>query len=877
MTARPTGTVTFLFTDIEGSTRLVQRLGPSYADLLVQHHRLLREAVAAGDGSEVKTEGDSFFVVFPKPIEALRVVADAQRALERASWPGEVEVAVRMGLHTGDVALAGDEYVGVEIHRAARIAAAAHGGQVVLSAAMQAAVAADLPHGTSLRDLGLHRLKDLDEPEHLYQLVIDGVRNDFPPLRSLSARFDLLPTEVSSFIGRGPDMQRISPLLARTRLLTLVGPGGSGKTRLALAVARHRSSGYADGVAFVPLSAISDPRLVASAIRHALGFSEEVGRNSVETLVDRLGRLDVLLVLDNFEHVLEASTDVGAILAGTERLTILVTSRAALHIAGEQEYAVQPLGLPKPGEIDDFASVERAESVILFVERARQVLPDFELRPSNVYLVARICARLDGLPLAIELAASRVRLLPLDAILDRLERRLELLRGTGRDRDVRHRTLRGTIDWSHDLLAFADRVVFRRLGVFMGGATLDAIDDLVPSLGDPGVESLDALEALTDQSLLRADGSASEPRFVMLETIREYALERLAEAEEADAMAAAHGRWYLGLVARVASDLTKGPGAADRLEADHDNVRIAFRWAIDQGQTELALRSAGAIWRFWHLRGHLREGRRICEEVLAMPGVDAVPEARARALYALASVHYWSSDVEAARREYEQALDSARQAGANEVEAEALYALGYVLAFAKRWDQAYEAFEASGALYERIGDRLGLTLARYSKAFTFSLAGHWAEAAPGLEEVLPEFDALGEDFWRYTSRLVLGRTLQRLGQLDRADELAREGLAGAAVLGDATMRAMALRDLGAVSAMQGQHDRALRLVGASRGLEDVVGGQAPDELVNILDPIELAREAGMADLEIDRLVREGRSLSTESALELAEGRRAESG
>jgi tetratricopeptide (TPR) repeat protein len=363
----------------------------------------------------------------------------------------------------------------------------------------------------------------------------------------------------------------------------------------------------------------------------------------------------------------------------------------------------------------------------------------------------------------------------------------------------------------------------------------------------------------------------------MLETIREYALEQLADVGETGRMRSEHGRRYLELVSDVAPDLTKGPAAADRVEADHDNVRAAFRWAIDSGETELALRGAGAMWRFWHLRGYLREGRRICEEILAMAGVEAFPEARARALYALASVHYWSSDVEAARREYELALAAAREGGAVAVEAEALYALGYVLAFAMEWDEAYGAFDESGVLYARLGDRLGLTLAQYSKAFTSSLAGRWADAAPRLEEVLPEFDALGEDFWRYTSRLVLGRTLQRLGQLDRAEALAQESLAGSTALHDETMRAMALRDLGAIAAMRGDYGRALRLVGASRVLEDSVGGRAPDELVNILDPVDLARQGGMTDKEIDRLVLEGRSLTTDAALELAAGRPGEGG
>ncbi|MEA2026626.1 MAG: NB-ARC domain-containing protein, partial [Chloroflexota bacterium] len=479
------------------------------------------------------------------------------------------------------------EYVGVEIHRAARISAVAHGGQIVLSAALREAVGSDLPEGASLRDLGEHRLKDFDDPVRLYQVDVESLRTEFPPLASLSARFDILPPELSSFVGRNDEVGQISELLASSRLLTMTGPGGTGKTRLALQVARHCEESYPQGVAFVQLAPIADASLVAPTIRGALGFAEEPGRHSVETLTERLKSHELLLILDNFEQIMPASAAVSSLLEGTERLTVLVTSRTVLHLDGEQEFSVPPMAVPEPRPTLDVDEIAANESVQLFVERARLARPGFKLDADNARSVALICQRLDGLPLAIELAAARTKLLSPDALLARLSSRLELLSSRKAASGDRRRTLRGTIDWSHELLDPQEQAAFRRLAIFTGGATLEAIEALVPAVENEGepiiTDVLEPMSSLVDHSLLRQVETSTQARYVMLETIREYGLERLADAAETESLSDAHARRFLGRVEELAPGFTAGPEGLDEVEADHDNVRAALRWTMEQG------------------------------------------------------------------------------------------------------------------------------------------------------------------------------------------------------------------------------------------------------------------------------------------------------
>ena len=617
-TSLPIGTVTFLFTDIEGSTRLLQEIGADYRDVLERHAVIVRRALAEHDGVEVSTEGDAFFAVFRSVTGAVAAAVAAQRALAEEHWPGGHRVRVRMGLHTGEGRLGGGSYVGLDVHRAARIAAAGHGGQILLSAASRALVETMLPEGVTLRDLGAHRLKDLDQSEHLVQLNIAGLDQQFPPIRSLETPSNL-PAELTSFVGRQREVDEVSELLAATRLLTLTGPGGTGKTRLALRIAAGMRPSYSDGVFFVDLAPLSDPTLVGPTVAHSLGLSEQPQRPIIEMLKEHLESRNVLLVLDNFEHLLAAGEVLSDLLAAASRLKVLVTSRSTLNLYGEQEFAVPPLALPDPGAHADLAGLSEYEAVALFVERARAARPAFSITNESAKAVAEICVRLDGLPLAIELAASRVRILGPTEILARLQQHLSVLATGGTDVPLRQRTLRGTIDWSYQLLKPAEQTLFARLAIFAGGCTLEAVEAVCNPSGELGLETIDGIAALVDQSLLRQTADDGESRFGMLETIREYGRDRLAANEGLDAVGRRHLRYFNDLAAMGERHFLGADQVTwlDRFEREHDNVRAALRRAVDERLPDDGLLLAAALWRFWYQRGYLREGRAWLKELIS--------------------------------------------------------------------------------------------------------------------------------------------------------------------------------------------------------------------------------------------------------------------
>ena len=476
MSELPTGTVTFFFSDIEGSTRLIQRLGEGYPNVLLAHHTVLREALAANGGHELRTEGDSFFIVFDSALQACAGAAAAQRALYAHPWPEGGTIRVRIGVHTGEATLVGNEYLGLDVHRAARVASAGHGGQVLVSETTRALVDHALPPGLALKDLGLHRLKDLAQPERLFQLMVEGLPGEFPQLKTLEATPNNLPTQLTSFIGRDDQVREARQLLARSRLLTLTGPGGTGKTRLSLEIAANVLDQFADGVYFVPLSAINDPELVPSAIAQALAISTTGSRRPIDALLDHLREKRMLLVLDNFEQVVEAAPVATQLLEGSAGLRVLVSSRTVLRVSGEQEFPVPPLALPDLKALPGLAALSQFEAVRLFIERAVAVKPDFQATNENAPAIAGICERVDGLPLAIELAAARVKLFSPQALLSRLEKSLSALGSGRRDAPARQQTLRGAILWSYDMLGAGDRRLLARVSVFARGGSLEQLE-----------------------------------------------------------------------------------------------------------------------------------------------------------------------------------------------------------------------------------------------------------------------------------------------------------------------------------------------------------------------------------------------------------------
>jgi predicted ATPase/class 3 adenylate cyclase len=826
----PSGTVTFLFSDIEHSTRLLQHLGDRYAEVLAAYRRLLREAFQVWDGHEIDTAGDGFFVVFQRATHAVA----AQRTVVGYPWPVGLPVRVRMGLNTGEPTLAAGGYVGLDVHRAARICAAAHGGQTLLSQITRTLVEDNLPAGVTLRDLGEHRLKDLQRPERLSQLVIAELPADFPPLKSLDRRSHNLPVQPTPLIGREQVSAAACALLRRAdvRLLTLTGPGGTGKTRLGLQVAADLLEDFASGVFFVPLAAIRDPSLVASSIARTLGLQEKADQVLLESLKESLRDQQMLLVLDNFEQIVAAALPVAELLAACPRLKYLVTSRVVLHLSGEHEFPVPPLALPDPGRLPAVDALAQYAAVALFIQRALAVKPDFRVDNANAPAVAEICVRLDGLPLAIELAAARVKLFPPQAILARLGRRLELLHGGARDVPERHQTLRHAIAWSYNLLEAGEQTLFRRLAVFVGGWTLEAAAAVCQAADDPAASTgqaldiLDGVASLADKSLLRLTEQASgEPRFRMLETIREYGLECLTASREAPAVRRAHATYYLTVVEEAEPALT-GPDQAtwlERMEAEHDNLRAALHWAEERGEAESGLRLAGALCQFWLIRGHLREGRERLARLLGLAGASPRTAARAKALTRAGHLAHNLGDFTAARALFEEGLTLWRELGDRQGIATALNDLGWVVSCQGDYAVA-RAFSQEGlVLWRELGDRQGVATSLHNLGFVATCQGEYAAARALHQESLALRQALGDKRGIAFSLAHLGRAMHKQGDYRGATALLEEALARFQEVGAKQLFAVASAFLAAVTHDQGEEGRAAVLIGQGLTLCREVG------------------------------------------------------
>jgi predicted ATPase/class 3 adenylate cyclase/DNA-binding CsgD family transcriptional regulator len=742
-----------LFTDIEGSTHLLQQLGDRYASLLAECRQILRVVFQEWHGHEVDTQGDAFFVAFARATDAVSAVVDAQRALAAHAWPKGVAVRVRMGLHTGEPQLSSGDYVGLDVHRAARIMSAAHGGQVLLSQTTCNLVEQDLSDDVNLRDLGEHRLKDLGRPRHLYQLVISGLPADFPPLRTLDTHPNNLPVQLTPFIGREQEVATVQQLLFReeVRLLTLIGPGGAGKTRLGLQVAAELSDHFADGVFFVNLVPISDPALVMPTIAQTLDIREGTGQPILECLQEELQQKQMLLLLDNFEQVVTAAVQVVDLLTACPKLKVLVTSREVLHVRAEYEFAVPPLELPDPKHLPDLAALSHYAAVALFLQRAQAVKPDFQLTNANARAIAEICARLDGLPLAIELAATRIKLLPPQALLARLNQRLTVLTSTSRDVPTRQQTLRNTIAWSYNLLDAAEQRLFRRLSVFVGGCTLEAIEAIYTALNDnQGTgQLLDRVASLIDKSLLQqTEQEGEEPRLVMLETIREYGLERLAVNGETEAARQGHADYYLWLLEEAEPQLW-GPRQVrwlQRLEQEHDNLRAAMQWLLEQGEAgqsmEMALRLGVALRSFWLTHGHYTEGRTFLEQALARSeGIEAT--VRAKAFWAAATLACFQRDYEGAEALSKESLTLYRELGDRRGIAYALYQLGGISANRGDLTAARQLLEEALALRREVGNKQDIAWSLHVLAGVVSEQGEYSRGRALFEESLALFRELG--------------------------------------------------------------------------------------------------------------------------------------
>ena len=876
----PTGTVAFLFTDIEGSTALAQALaGERWEALLARHRELIRAAVAAFDGVEVATEGDGFFVAFARTADAVGAAVEAQRMLAAEAWAEDGAVRVRMGIHTGDGRLDADgSYVGADVHRAARVAAAGHGGQVLLSETTSSLVGDELPTGVTLRGLGEHRLKDL-RPERLCQLVIDGLRTEFPPIRSLDRRPNNLPTQLTSFIGRETELTEAADLLKATRLLTLTGPGGTGKTRLSLQLAADVSERFADGIWFVPLEPIRDPAMIAATILTTLGLVESGGRSARDILVDWLAPKEALLVLDNFEQVIEGAPVVANLLRGAPRLTAIVTSRAPLRVSGEQEYPVP--GLPAPRDVLalselekmnlpegdrrlDAAAATQYEAVRLFIARAVAVRPDFHVTNDNAPAVAGIAARLHGMPLAIELAAARVKLLAPDAILERLEHQLGVLAAGSRDLPERQQTLRGAIAWSHELLDAGQRGLFARLSVFVAGCELDSAEAICGPAGElDGVDVLDGLMALADQSLVRAEEIDGATRFRMLDTIREFAAERLTESGERDEIERRHSTTCVALAESLTSRLTGDDQRRwlGRLERDHDNIRAVLDRAVAAGDGPTAIRLGFAMWRYWQKRGHLAEARRRLQTMAAAPWSRDDPVLRARLMEALGGVAWWQADLPTMAPAYTEALAIWEGLGDQHEIVNALYNHSFQYAVTdnpKESDASrvgYDGMVRALELATSIGDDRGRANVLWGLGNYVYFHDTDDRGLAQFQEALGIFRRIGDRTMEGWSLHMLGTAQLRMREVDEARRNIAEALRLFHLYGDVAGITLALDDFAAIAVADADLPRAARLWGAARalssaggvGLADFVDSQfefySRPNARHILEPAELERYA----------------------------------
>jgi predicted ATPase/class 3 adenylate cyclase len=888
MDGLPTGTVTFLFTDIEGSTRLTQRLGDAFPERLAAHHRILRLAIAENRGSVVSTEGDAFFAVFPVAGDAVRAAVAAQRALAAEAGETQARIRVRMGMHTGAAQLGGDNYTGLDVVRAARIMAAAHGGQVLLSDPTRA-VAGDLPGGVHLRQLGSYRLKDLPEPELLHQLEAVGLIADFPPLRALDVRRAHLPPDATTFVGREEELTEVADLIGVRRLITLTGPGGTGKTRLAIRSAAQVADRFDHGAYFVSLMASVDAAAIPGAIATAIGLPEERDRGRAESLADWLREREILLVLDNLEQLEGAAATVDALLGQAPRLRVLATSRGPLHVAGEQEFPVAPFAVPVPDA--DPATLAASDSVHLFVDRARLVRPSFAPTAADLSLIADICRRLDGLPLAIELAAARTRLLALSAILERLGHRLDALAPGPTTAPRRQQSLRETIAWSHDLLAEGERSVFRRLAAFVGGWTFEDAEvvaaDAVATDQEPDgraakaprsrrsmdVGAVDggavdvgaALERLADLSLIQVAPEAQEARFTMLATIGEYADEQLRASGEAERITRRHAAVYRRL-ADQALQASEGPEAAtwfDRVERDLDNVRAAIERSEALGDRETALAIAAALGPYWLQRNHSAEGQRILIGLVER-AVDVAGPALASAAAAASFNATWLGDYTTGRRLGELAADRYRALGDRRGLALAIGAVGFSMietdptAALRKIDEALQTSRT-------LGDARGEGQAFLGRATALFALGRLAEVRDSLERSIELSRRAGNWFFALNASVFLARIKLIMGE-------AEDGIAAYRELLQASRRtnlrlgiAITLEYLAEVAVWNGDLARAVRLGAVAARLKEELGGGIPPRIGGGLDPLA----AGRASLEPDAFEREvaiGRAMDVDSAV-----------
>ncbi len=806
MAALPEGIVAFLLTDLEGSTRLWEDRPGAMRKAMVLHDAIVGRAVERHGGALVETgrEGDSVLAVFRKTAGAAACALEIQREIAAATWPQGVKLQLRVAIHAGEAQLRGGHYFGQALNRCARMLATSHGGQIVLSKAAHELVVDELPAGSELWDLGLHRLKDLKRPEQVFQLADLHHPARFPPIRSLPRHLSNLPIQLTTFVGRQDELRKLKHLQPGTRLLTLVGPGGCGKTRLAEELAGELIGRHPDGVWFVDLAPVVDEGLVPRATIAGLELQEQAGRAPLETVVEHCRDKKLLLLVDNCEHLIAASARLALhLLSDCPDLHLVVTSREPLKVPGETVWRVPPLSVP--------------EATRLFLDRAHASSPDFVLTGPGVTTVTRICERLDGIPLAMELAAARVPMMPVDEILERLESGLAFLAGGSRTASTRQKTLRATIDWSHDLLEVPEQVLFRRSAVFAGYFSLPACEQVCTDPGLPSGDVVDLVGQLVSKSLVLAvDG-----RYRCLDTIRDYALDRLRAADEVERTQSRHAAFYLQLAA------SRQPGhlAAwlNRLEDDHDNLLAALRWSAGS-DVEMGLRLANALYAFWLLRGHIAEARQFLEQMLGRVP-EASPLLRSGLLDAGAFA-YVAGDFDMSESRIRDGLERAEKAGDRSGVARALFLSGLLDSARQRLDAAQTSLLEALRLSREDGNAQQEGEVLHQLAMVASQRSNAAEAESLFRQSIEVRSAKGRRDESAMSLVFLAAVTMAQGDMSTARESIREAIEIGLSLRD-RRSAWSLDMLAGIAAADGSAERALRLAGAARAMFESTGQKPP--------------------------------------------------
>lgn len=918
----PSGTVTFLFTDIEGSTKLWQEHPKHIRYALIRHDALAAEAISHQGGILVKGrgEGDSLFAVFPRATDAVTAAITFQRALLTESWPLESPLRVRIALHTGETDLRDGDYYGSAVNRCARLRSIAHGGQVLLSRTAFDLVRDDLPTPIGLRDLGEHRLSELYRTEQVFQLLHPELRAEFPPLSSLDNLPNNLPQQPTSFIGREKEIDEIKALVQKSRLLTLTGPGGSGKTRLSLQVAADLLNSERDGVWLVELAALLDPSLVPQAVAQVLNIPEAVGMFGTKAVVEWLKPKRLLLVLDNCEHLVAACASFAAeVLRSCPSIHVLASSRQPLGVAGEYAYRVPSLSMPDPKKTETTEALSQYEAVRLFIERAQTVLPSFTITNANAPALVQVCWRLDGIPLALELAAARVRSLSVEVINTRLDDRFGLLTSGARNTFPRQQTLRALIDWSYNLLGDKEKSLLNRLSVFVGGGTLSALEFSCSGQGIEYGEVLDLLTSLVDKSLVVYDGGTpGGERYYLLETIRQYAGDRLTESVDAEAAYMRHASWCLALAEEAEPQLV-GPDAAmwlERLETEHDNLRAALsRYGQQAMGSAAGLRLAGALWRFWAIRGYSAEALRWLYSALERTkeyetiGDEEALGAWAKALKGAGRLESRQGNHVVAETLYEQSLAIRRRLGDQEGIAHLLSDLGMSVSAQGDFVRARALLEESLAIRRQLEDEGGVARCLNSLGNVSFNHGDYARARILYEESLAIKKSLNDqggiastlgnlariasaqgDFVGtmalleqeltirqmlrdqagiiYTLQMMANTAAQR-GDLIAARSLLEESLKTGRELGDKTAIAHSLEGMVGMALEQSHLMRAAKLMGAAAFLREAIRIPASHTQQSVIVQQVAAARAALGDDSFLTAWTEGRAMALEQAVEYA--------